>query len=51
MSVQHDLTALEREQEKKLREEAKRLSDESNGKDLYHVRGPHWDKIIMKIRK
>ena len=51
VSVNHDLTVLEREKEKQLYEEAKQLNRESNGKEKYRVRGPPWDRIIIKLRK
>ena len=48
--VAHDLTILERQQEKKLYEEVKRLSEESGGKDKFRTRGSPWDRIIVKVR-
>ena len=50
ISVNHDLTNLEREQEKKLYEEAKKLTVDSQGEAKYKVRGPPWDRTIVKMK-
>jgi hypothetical protein len=52
VSFNHDMTPLEREQNKKLVEEAKSLAKkDETGQWLYRVRGPPWDRKILKTRK
>ncbi len=49
VSVQNDLTQKQREQEKILREEAKKKEQEASGEAKFKVRGPPWDRKIVKI--
>ena len=44
------MTKEEREQNKKLLTEAKKLQDEDQGNWTYKVRGPPWDLKIVKLR-
>ena len=54
ISIRYDMTKLEREQQKKLIEEAKKmeenLEEESVGKFQFRVRGPPWDMKIKKMK-
>ena len=49
ISISHDMTKEEREQNKKLLTEAKKLQDEDQGNWTYKVRGPPWDLKIVKL--
>ena len=51
ISITHDMTPNEREQLKKLREEAKQKQESEGGRWLYKVRGPPWALRIVKIEK
>lgn len=51
LSFTHDMTRLEREQQKKLVVEAKRKEAEDGGKSRFRVRGPPWDMRIVKLEK
>ena len=52
ISISNDLTKLQREQNKRLRDEAKKLEQEDkSGKYLYRVVGPPWDRRVIKISK
>ena len=48
ISITDDLTKEERERDKTLRQRAKQMSEES-GLQVYRVRGPPWDRKIIKI--
>ena len=48
IQVLHDMTPREREQYKRLRDEAQAKSSE---KEKYVVRGPPWDRKIVKLQK
>ncbi len=50
ISVQNDLTKKQREQEKLLREEAKKKEEEASGETKFTVRGPPWDRKIVKTQ-
>lgn len=51
VSVKHDMTKEEREHEKNLRTEAKRLQEEDKtGNFLFVVRGMPWEQQIRKIK-
>lgn len=51
MSVKHDMTQEEREQDKKLRAEAKdKQEKDKTGNFLYLVRGMPWERHIQKIK-
>ncbi len=50
VSVQNDLTQKQRAQEKILREEAKKKEQEASGEAKFKVRGPPWDRKIVKIQ-
>ncbi len=49
ISVQNDLTPKQREQEKLLREQAKKKEEEASGEIKFKVRGPPWDRMIVKV--
>ena len=52
ITIDHDKTKQEREESKKLYEEAKRQeAADKLGEYLYRVRGPPWERKIRKIRK
>ncbi len=52
ISVQHDLTKKQREEEKKMREEAKKMeSEDESGEYNYRIRGPPWDRRIVRMKK
>ena len=52
IKIDHDKTKQEREESKKLYEEAKRQeAADKSGEYLYRVRGPPWERKIRKIRK
>ena len=48
VTFNHDYTRLEREENKKLQEEAKDLTKNDPG-SMYRVRGPPWDRKIVKL--
>ncbi len=49
VSVQNDLTPKQRETEKLLREEAKKKEDEASGEAKFKVRGPPWNRRIIRV--
>ena len=49
LSFNHDMTLRERDEFKKLIEEAKRKEAESMGKIKYRVRGPPWNRKIVEM--
>jgi hypothetical protein len=49
ISLAHDMTRTEREEEKKLWAEAKQRQTKSQGKYIFKVRGPPWDRKIIRI--
>ena len=49
ISVQNDLTPKQREQEKMLREEAKKKEEDASGEVKFRVRGPPWDRKIIRV--
>ena len=50
LSVKHDMSKSEREANKEKVAEAKKLNDEEkSGKYKYIVRGPAWERRIIKI--
>ena len=49
LSVTHDLTKAQREEDKKLIERAKNMEDMETGNFIYRVRGPPWKRFIKKI--
>ena len=51
MSVKNDLTEKQRKREKELREEAKKMENESSGESSFKVRGPPWARKIVKVEK
>ena len=52
ISVQHDLTKKQREDEKELRDHAKKMESEDNsGEFNYRIRGPPWARRIVKMKK
>lgn len=55
IGIQQDLTTKQREEEKALKDEADRmtqeLSDEEQGEYKYAVRGPPWARKVKKIRR
>ena len=50
LSIQSDQTKKEREEEKKLVDEAKDRQAKDEGKCRYRVKGPPWARKIVKIR-
>ena len=51
MSVTHDMTRSEREQNKLTVVGAKTLNDnDTSGKDRWIVRGPPWERKVVKIK-
>ena len=51
MSIKHDMTQDERQQDKTLREEAQIKTDtEENGNFIYVVKGIPWERHIVEIR-
>jgi hypothetical protein len=46
--VKNDMTRAEREEEFKLRQEARRLSEQDSGEHRFLVRGPPWGRKIVK---
>ena len=52
ISISHDMTPLQREEDKEMFEEAKRMEEEETSGDfIFRVRGPPWNRYIKKIRK
>ena len=52
IKIDHDKTKQEREESKKLFEEAKRQeAADQSGEYIYRIRGPPWERKIRKIRK
>ena len=52
LSFTHDMTKLERDQQRKLVGEAKKREKEDGGKNRFRVRGPPWDlKVVMLEKK
>ena len=51
ISIAYDMTPQEREQLKKMREEAKQKQESEGGRWLYKVRGPPWAMKIVKTEK
>ena len=52
ISVQHDLTKKQRDEEKEIRERAKKMeADDESGEFNYRVRGPPWARRIVKMKK
>ncbi len=49
ISVRHDLTPKQQEDEKALREEAKKMEAELSGKEKCLLRGPPWARKIVKV--
>ena len=49
VSIQNDLTQKQREREKMMREEAKKKEQEASGEGKFKVRGPPWDRKIVKV--
>ena len=49
IGIQNDLTKQQREEEKRLWEEAKRKETDSSGKEKYRVRGPPWARRVEKV--
>ena len=50
LSIQHDLTKKEREEGRKLLEEARTKEINDDGKWLYRVRGPPWARKIVRFK-
>ncbi len=48
ISLAHDMTKTEREEEKILWSQAKKKQEESGGKHIFRVRGPPWDRRIIR---
>ena len=48
-SISHDFTKIQREEEKRLREEAKKREAASSGEALFRVRGPPWNRQVRRI--
>ncbi len=52
ISVQHDLTKKQREEEKKLREHGRKMeTEDESGEFNYRIRGPPWARRIVKMKK
>ena len=52
ISVQHDLTKKQREDEKEMRECAKKMeAEDESGEFNYRIRGPPWARRIVKMKK
>ncbi len=49
VSVQNDLTPKQRDQEKILREQAKKKEEDASGEAKFRVRGPPWDRKIIRV--
>ena len=50
LSIQHDLTKKEREEERKLMEESRAREARDEGKHKYRVRGPPWARKIVQLK-
>ena len=50
LSISHDFTPEEREENKRLREEAK-AKETSDPEHKYVIRGPPWNREIIKVTK
>jgi hypothetical protein len=50
ISVTHDMTPNEREESKKLHQEAKEKEDNDGGNWVYRVRGPPWARKIVRMQ-
>ncbi|VDI18485.1 Hypothetical predicted protein [Mytilus galloprovincialis] len=51
VNVSNDLTKSEREEEKRLWAEAKKLQENNSGDFLFKVRGPPWARKVVKIKR
>ena len=52
ISIRQDMTRTERKADKKLQNEAKSKNEETpEGNFIFQVRGPPWDRKVVKIRK
>lgn len=52
VTLKHDMTKAQRDKQRKLTQEARRLEDEdTSGEFIYRVRGPLGKRTIMKIKK
>ena len=51
ITLSHDMTRTERQEDKKLYEEAKEMEIKSKGNVLYKVRGPPGARRIIKLQK
>ena len=49
IKVNHDMIKLEREEGKLMYEKAKEMTNQSEGKYHYRVRGPPWKRRIVKL--
>ena len=50
--IQHDLSKEDREREYQLRKDAKKMQEELNDENSrFLVRGPIWDRKIVKVKK
>ena len=50
--IKHDMSKEDRQREYELRQEARQKQMDNTDQDfLYRVRGPNWDRKIVKIRK
>ncbi|KAG1701354.1 Ribosome biogenesis protein bop1-B [Nymphon striatum] len=49
--IANDLTKNERENERRLREEAKKMESSASGEFRYRVRGPPWARKVVKVQK
>ena len=49
LNISHDMTKQQREEDKRLRAEAKKLQEQSQGKFRYSVRGPPWARKMVKL--
>jgi hypothetical protein len=50
VTIQHDMTRVERDQAHELFLDAKKKTQSSGGKWLYKVRGPPWDQRIVRLK-
>ena len=52
ISVTHDMTKTERDQNRaKISEAKKKTEDDKSGKYMYIVRGPPWARKVVRIQK
>ncbi len=51
LSINDDLTLEEREENRKLVIEAKKLTEEDDGDFIFKVRGPPWDRRIVRLKR